>query len=78
MGTSMPRSVDGVRAKRISQSVAIFHNVWSDIRDRTDEVSRARVCHAIADAILHRVLSGARDPADIYAYAVDKARSALN
>jgi hypothetical protein len=65
------------RTQRISQSIAIFCNVWEDIADRTDEANRERICSVIADAIL-RVRAGARDPADIYAFALGKAFSALN
>jgi hypothetical protein len=66
------------RTQRITQSVAIFCNVWEDIAGRTDEANRERICHAIADAILAKVRAGARDPADINAFALRKAFSAMN
>ena len=74
----MRRHANGKRAQRIAQSVAIFCSVWEDIKDRIDDVSRKRICHVIADAILDKVRTGARDPADIYAHAVSKACRSLN
>ena len=74
----MRRHANPERAQRISQSVSIFRSVWDDVRDRTGEAGRERICHAIADAILDKVRSGARDPADIYAFALNKVISSLN
>jgi hypothetical protein len=75
---AMSQPTGSERTQRISQSVAIFCNVWEDIADRADEANRERICHAIADAILAKVRAGARDPADIYAFALGKAFSAMN
>ena len=74
----MRRNANGERAQRISQSVVIFCSVWEGVKDRADDASRERICHAIADAILYRVRAGARDPADIHAFALSKALNSLN
>jgi hypothetical protein len=74
----MLRPTGNVRTQRISQSIAVFCNVWEDIADRTDEASRERIYRAIADAILDKVRAGARDPADIYAFVLGRAFRSLN